>query len=1306
MLRAKDHWNAARSSFLSPDLNKLDATTLHREPRDSIVKFADTQPPAPVGRLVPLDDKKPIKSRTKSEKAMDEKARQSNLKRRTNVATKIIVDLDATNMPELRAEWTAAVSVNLVEFVRIMMKYLPHNHTIDDEEFVGSLCQLFNEMDLNGDGDIQWEEFTSYIVDSTMSDELYAVNTDRMRQFRLSPLVDAAKHESPIENLMYFNGLDKIVCCEQKKKVKIYNPYDGVMIKSFEAHGGAVLAAEYIAESGMLLTSGSDLILSVWDTNNNYTRKGSIATDFPLTSMFYAPMFRMLFTGTTAGTIHVWPVREGMVQENDTARVMMQTGHTDVVTSFCSIEHLDTLVSSSLDGTIRMWEGAAFTPGKLLKGHTKGVLSVAYSDRFHMLLSAGFEHDVYIWNPFVGSLVNKLVGHQAPLIAVRIIADTPQCVTADMDSIFKVWDLRRFSCLQTFQAEVPFELNCFCVCALPCMVIAGGQDQRVHFFDTELLADPTASDENMVISACFNAVHRTFVTAAGHGVKIWNARTGELIKRFANLMPSDVTAFCLDGSGRKMCLADHEGNLKVCNSITGGVLSTLPKHDGEIMDVQFDDEGDRVVSCGWDHKIHIYDISGTECQLLKVIKGHQGDVTCVDLSRRIQLLASGSGDGTVRVWDAVNGQQMFMAAMKPREINSLQFLDPYPCLAAADSMGYVTLFTLPPSMFGYQRLIAWQNFHHGSFAIPVLCMEFDSEECCLYTGDERGEIKVWDLRFVFANAHLRPEKMPHADRTDMLEERLIKQRNLFHAPTAAGYEPHVGIEDVQIILKFKAHDDSITSLQIVKKPHIIVTSGADRMVRVWNRRGLHLGSLRALPTHLITWHFDDDEENAEKLRRVVLDVQHQCKLFENIPFDPIKERPEDIQQFLQPRETINTDTAIQQIINTQAKARIKNAKVEEERRATAKSSKATSIASAQPTATPGQQQRRPTPTIDVISVDAMESDFGQQTPFERSGYGRQLEDEPLVADTPSGDGFVSGDWSEMLDSHAADEDDGFLKREDGPANALGALGYHGGVSASQVRSGDKTTNRPRPVAKTSAAVSPSPMPVMMLFDQHRQSINSIAVHLRHEQPQTPEPDKSAQEAEEEAKAQEAAEAEAAAAARAAQQAAMLLSPEPSQQFPPRRRPTIFTQPAARRRQTLAKVSPIRHGSPVKSPVASDANVVIGDVPVVDSTTIMLDSSLRAATEKQYEERNKARIDDLYSRVLSPFWKSKRYDRVKSKLLTPSRYQRMTADERSGAAIRAASPSHPLSKSQVESLKRLKSAFGRADSPLGLDFLNA
>ena len=43
------------------------------------------------------------------------------------------------------------------QFVRVLRKYLPHAHTMEEEDLVTTLCMLFNEMDVNGDDRIQWE---------------------------------------------------------------------------------------------------------------------------------------------------------------------------------------------------------------------------------------------------------------------------------------------------------------------------------------------------------------------------------------------------------------------------------------------------------------------------------------------------------------------------------------------------------------------------------------------------------------------------------------------------------------------------------------------------------------------------------------------------------------------------------------------------------------------------------------------------------------------------------------------------------------------------------------------------------------------------------------------------------------------------------------------------------------------------------------------------------------------------------------------------------------------------------------------
>lgn len=61
------------------------------------------------------------------------------------------------------------------------------------------------------------------MVESTISDETHSINTEKMRQYRQSAVQDTVKHDSPLEVVRYFKGLDKLVACEQKRRVKIYN---------------------------------------------------------------------------------------------------------------------------------------------------------------------------------------------------------------------------------------------------------------------------------------------------------------------------------------------------------------------------------------------------------------------------------------------------------------------------------------------------------------------------------------------------------------------------------------------------------------------------------------------------------------------------------------------------------------------------------------------------------------------------------------------------------------------------------------------------------------------------------------------------------------------------------------------------------------------------------------------------------------------------------------------------------------------------------------------------------------------------
>jgi hypothetical protein len=46
-------------------------------------------------------------------------------------------------------------------------------------------------------------------------------------------------------------------------------------------------------------------------------------------------------------------------------------------------------------------------------------------------------------------------------------------------------------------------------------------------------------------------------------LQIWDASTGMLLKMYPAMMPSSITALCLDNRERKFILGSHEGDVQV-----------------------------------------------------------------------------------------------------------------------------------------------------------------------------------------------------------------------------------------------------------------------------------------------------------------------------------------------------------------------------------------------------------------------------------------------------------------------------------------------------------------------------------------------------------------------------------------------------------------------------------------------------------------------------------------------------------------------------------------------------------------------
>lgn len=119
---------------------------------------------------------------------------------------------------------------------------------------------------------------------------------------------------------------------------------------------------------------------------------------------------------------------------NDPAFVF--STHTDQITQLISLPE-DQLASSSLDGTVKIWNLKNGTLIADLRGHSLGVLVMANISNASLLASAGLDRIIKVWNYTTRSLLFSLTGHQNT-ITTLVVLSVDRLVSGSLDSTIRI----------------------------------------------------------------------------------------------------------------------------------------------------------------------------------------------------------------------------------------------------------------------------------------------------------------------------------------------------------------------------------------------------------------------------------------------------------------------------------------------------------------------------------------------------------------------------------------------------------------------------------------------------------------------------------------------------------------------------------------------------------------------------------------------------------------------------------------------------------------------------------------------------
>ena len=142
-------------------------------------------------------------------------------------------------------------------------------------------------------------------------------------------------------------------------------------------------------------------------------------------------------------------------------------------------------------------------------------------------------------------------------------------------------------------------------------------------------------------------------------VNLWEAPGGQLLATLRG-HTGGIWAVALSGDGQVAASGGQDRTIRVWKTASGESLATLEGHTGTVWGVALSSDGRLVASGSQDGTVKLWSfdrtgqrlrMSGDTARLLATLEGHTGTVWAVALSGDGRLVASGSQDATVRLWN-------------------------------------------------------------------------------------------------------------------------------------------------------------------------------------------------------------------------------------------------------------------------------------------------------------------------------------------------------------------------------------------------------------------------------------------------------------------------------------------------------------------------------------------------------------------------------------------------------------------------------------------------------------------------------
>jgi WD40 repeat protein len=395
-----------------------------------------------------------------------------------------------------------------------------------------------------------------------------------------------------------------------------------------------------------------------WDLRGRETRP-PLAHACIAISVAFSPDGKTLATGHWDRTALLW----NLVTEKEP--VVLQ--HEGPVATVGFSHDGKALLTGAFDGAVRIWDtnGRPLGP-PLRQGHLVDTAVFDPNDKSILVATRG--NVARLWDLAPGAITRSDRSQESASFPLATSSDGRTILTRETEHTTVIRDA---ATLQPVGASLPHSGPILIggTSVLPGRRHACSSDRRraltvdpgdvVKLWDArtgELVAELKTDDEQPIFyTAAFSPDGKLVVTGRdNYSAEVWDAATGTFLRRLPHGPTGGVFAAAFAPDGKTLLTGSADNAASFWNPSTGELLGPPLMHHTVVIAVAYSPDGKAVATGDAEQNVQLWDVS-TRARL-RHLPGHRGGVNDVTFSPDGRSILTASSDHTARLWDMATGK--------------------------------------------------------------------------------------------------------------------------------------------------------------------------------------------------------------------------------------------------------------------------------------------------------------------------------------------------------------------------------------------------------------------------------------------------------------------------------------------------------------------------------------------------------------------------------------------------------------------------------------------------------------------------